>query len=346
MTSRLSAVSLLLLAGCVDQKFNAVSGSDSFLQAPSNMVDILWVIDNSVSMANEQENVALGAQDFMARFEAGENKMDFHLGVISTDMSRENTYAGALLGTPAVLTPEVVGYADAFRARVRLGTTGADQEKGLQAARDALKPPLSDTRNAGFLRENAMLSIIILSDENDCSDDGALGGAASGEDCYTNAGQLTPVADLVRELKEIKGDDPLVMSGIVGPEVDANCDEAVPGRRYYTAIDMLGGERADICSTDYSVIMDSLGELTSGILTKFTLSKNANEETIEVFVTPVDGEEAEIAKDEVDGWTYISEYAVVEFHGLSIPPRGAEITINYEVAAGPVVEAPDTGTTR
>jgi len=38
-----------------------------------------------------------------------------------------------------------------------------------------------------------------------------------------------------------------------------------------------------------------------------------------------------VAKDEVNGWTYISEYAQIEFHGRP-SPAGAYIQVYYEVA--------------
>ncbi|MFN7142203.1 MAG: hypothetical protein ACK4YP_00380 [Myxococcota bacterium] len=338
---------LLLLTACNDNGFSRASRTDEFFQAPSNLVDILWVIDNSVSMINEQEAVAAGAEDFIANLENTE--MDFHLGVLNTDVDRSNPNAGVLLGNPPVLTKEVGGYADAFRSRVQQGNTGSDQEKGLEAAIMAVSAPLAVSVNEGFLRDGAMLSVIVLSDENDCSDNGALGAESTGEECYTRSSELTPVTDLVRTLVDVKQGDQVVLSGIVGPDIVDNCEATVPGRRYYTAIELLGGVKADICSTDYSAIMNSLGQVASGILTVFQLEKAAIEDSIEVKVTP-DGGEAKVVQkvDEaagiVDGWSYISDYAQIEFHGAEIPPRGAFIEVRYEIAGQVQEQAPaDSG---
>jgi hypothetical protein len=336
-------LSVLLLA-CQDQAFSRLEGSDTFQQAPSNAVDILWVVDNSVSMQNEQENVARGFADFVAQLDTA--AMDVQLGVVSTDMDADNPQAGVLLGTPAVLTPQVPNFEDAFRARVRMGVNGSDKEKGLEAALTALSSPLADTRNAGFLREEAMLNVVVLSDENDCSDSGALGPGATGEMCYTDYETLTPVAELVRGLKTLKPPGRMVVSGIVGPEIVDDCEDTVPGRRYFTAIDMLGGVRADICQTDYSAIMSALGQVASGILTTFQLSRNAVEDTIAVTVTPDGGDPVEVARDEQNGWTYVSAYAQVVFHGSGVPQRGATIDVRYEVAPGRVAEAPAEATAR
>jgi len=333
-------LSILVLAGCNDTGFTRASKTDEFQQAPSNMVDILWVIDNSISMINEQAAVALGAEDFTANLE--DTEMDFQLGVITTDVDRTNGTAGVLLGEPRVLDAAYNGYADAFRTRVQQGNTGSDQEKGLQAAVSALSSPLAYTANAGFLRDGAMLSIVVLSDENDCSDNGALGAASTGEECYTRASELTPVTDLVRQLVDIKNGDPVVISGIVGPEIVEDCEATVPGRRYSTAIQILGGVQANICETDYSTIMDALGEVASGILTVFQLTKSAvDNDNFEVRVAPdADSDFVVVPRDDVNGWSYIEEYAQVEFHGTAIPARGALIEVEYEVA-GQVQEQSD-----
>jgi hypothetical protein len=57
---------VLFATACNENEFKRASNTEEFLQAPSNQVDILWVIDNSTSMINEQEAVALGAEDFIA----------------------------------------------------------------------------------------------------------------------------------------------------------------------------------------------------------------------------------------------------------------------------------------
>ena len=56
--------------------------TDAFAQAPSNEVDILWVIDDSASMAEEQATLVAGFASFADQLEA--SATEFHLGVIST----------------------------------------------------------------------------------------------------------------------------------------------------------------------------------------------------------------------------------------------------------------------
>lgn len=335
----------LALAACSENELTRSSSTDVFLQAPSNLVDILWVVDNSVSMKNEQESVASGAQDFVDRLV--NTDIEFHMGLITTDVSTANPDAGALLGNPPVLTPAVPDYVQLFRDRVlAVGIEGDDQERGLQAALTALTPPLTDNRNIGFLRDEAMLSIIIVSDENDCSDFGALGADSDGMACYEQYEKLAPVADIVRQFRELKDDSArVVVSGIVGPDAVENCEDTVPGKRYFTAIEMLGGVQGDICETDYSEVMDALGEITSGILTSFPLEHVPDPESLSVTVD-IPGQGAhEPPEDAANGWTYNEDPTspMIEFHGTEIPPRGSEVTIEY-IIAGEIQDASDSDT--
>ncbi len=341
--SSLLLVLLGLAAGCQDSKLNAVRKSETFEQAPSNQVDILWVIDNSVSMVQEQTAVANGAAQFISHLD--ETGMDFQLGVITSDMDSTNTNAATIMG--GFVTNATPDYEAAFAERVQVGTGGSDQEKGIEAAVAALSPPIIDTKNVGFLRDDASLAIVILSDENDCSDGGALGAESTGEQCYTEYDKLTPIPDLVRDLKDIKDGSigSFSFSGIIGPDAVDGCEDAVPGKRYATTIQMIGGVRANICDADFSAIMDSLGLIAAGILDTFPLSYLAKEDTIEVAVNDIDDNAIEVIEDATNGWTYEeaedSSYANIVFHGTAVPPRGATIGVDYEYA-GQLAD-PDTG---
>lgn len=350
------------LLACDDGvSLNRAVKTDTFDQAPSNKVDILWVIDDSTSMKEEQAAVKAAGADFIAQLETAD--MDFHLGLITTDGDSTNTKASVLLGTPAVLTSECrddgdmadCTYATDFTSRVEQGTGGSDQEKGLEVALNAIRPPLSETWNDGFVREGALLMIIQLTDENDCSDGGRLGPMATGEDCYSSYEMLTPVGDLVAAMRDSKaesGGGDVVMSGIIGPDAIENCDYAVPGGRYHDAIKMLGGVEADICLQDYSTVMQSLGLAATGIMTNFQLSYAAqdyaddpateddeSEDNPKVWVTEVGGEKTAVAEDDAEGWSYIEDYAQIQFNGESVPGRGAHIVVEY-YTAGAVPDPP------
>ena len=338
----------LLGGGCTPKNnLNQISKTETFEQAPSNEVDILWVVDNSVSMVQEQTAVANGAAAFIGHLES--TAMDFHIGVVTTDMDVTNSNAATMVG--GYLDTTTPNYEAEFASRVQVGTNGSDQEKGIEAAISAIIPPRSTTANIGFLRDEASLAIVVVSDENDCSDDGGLGAAATGEDCYTNYDKLTPIPDLVSTLKEVKKGSvgTTTFSGIIGPDAINGCADAVPGKRYATMIEMVGGVRANICDADYTSIMDSLGLIAAGVLDTFPLGYLAEPDSIVVSVVDIDDVEVPGSEvgDATNGWTYEESEdqtsASIVFHGTSVPPRGATIAVDYTVA-GALETAVDTGT--
>lgn len=322
---RFNLIVLMLAVGCTDYEVTRRSTTDVFLQEPSAKVDILWVIDDSASMIEEQQRVSDGFETFIAGID--ETNVDFHLGVVSTDLDLDNPDRGKLLGSPAVITAQD-DYVRLFRDRVQLGTGGSDKERGLSASLDAISEPLASGANSGFLRNDASLLIIYVSDENDCSDNGALENE-SGSACYEQYDKLIPTRDIIVELKDIKEPPARVLaSAIIGPPVAEACADSWPGSRYKSVVEGLGGLVGDICENDYSDIMNDLGLSVSGVLTTFQLSHSAVADTIEVTV-----DDELVPEDPTNGWTYDEANWLIRFDGSYVPARGATISVYYEVAS-------------
>jgi hypothetical protein len=158
--------------------------------------DILFVIDNSGSMAEEQESLAQNFQRFMAVVETSAVN-SVHIGVVSTDMGAGG-YAiggcstrgdeGSLQSQPR--SPDCQGpdgafiqhivepsgsitrnyegeLGDVFSCIARLGTDGCGFEQPLESMYRALDG--TNPKNAGFLREDAYLLVVFITDEDDCS---------------------------------------------------------------------------------------------------------------------------------------------------------------------------------
>lgn len=320
------SLALTLLMACTpDNEISRRSTTDVFYQEPLSEVDILWVIDDSNSMAEEQILVADGFESFISSL--ADTNIDFHVGVISTDMDLSNAERGVLLGNPAVLTSETPNYINKFANRVKVGVEGSDKEKGLAASVAALSEPLASGANEGFLRPGAHLSIIYVSDEDDCSDNDALA-ADKGDACYSKEGQLVAVKDLIYQLKGTK--DPgrrVVASAIVGPDAAQGCEDSWPGHRYQAVADATGGKIGDICDADFSDIMEELGLSVSELNRSFELSYTPVLETMEVYV-----DDEFVPQDDVEGWRYAEVSSLLVFDGDYVPPRGAEIFVSYEVA--------------
>lgn len=319
------------LVGCapIDNTIDFQKNVESFAQAPNNKVDILWVVDNSNSMSEEQAALADGFIAFAGQLEA--SGTDFQIGVVTTSFDYDDEARGELMGDPKWITNED-DYETLFAERATsAGVLGADKEKGLEAGLYALSPSgLAGPGgyNEGFIRSDAQLLVIFVSDEDDCSDGGSLEGEAATA-CYTSQDKLTPVTDFVEDYRKLKpNEDDVSASSIVGTR-NSTCSEVVEGSRYLVFTGLMGGLNGDICSANWAGMLGDLGLNATGIRTRFQLESAAQPDTIEVTVddNPVTG-------DPNDGWTYDQNTWYVEFHGASVPVRGAQITVKYTVDPG------------
>ncbi len=316
---------ILGLSGCtVEHQIERRVQLDTFLQEPASEVDILWIVDNSPSMAEEQARLADAFGDFVVNLE--ETNIDFRIGVVTTDMDLDNLDRGAMVGETAFLTPDD-DYVTEFRSRVRVGTGGSDKEKGLSAALYAITEPMMSGPNGGFLRPDATLALNFVSDEDDCSDNEAQAGE-SGNACYDQRESLVSVKQFINSYQRLK--EPgirVVASAVAGMDVEEGCEESWPGKRYRTVAEKTGGVVRNICASDYSELMTELGLNVSGVIRVFQLKYAAVEDSLEVSLGDVT-----IPEDPVDGWTYDSEYRTIRFDGDYVPPRGSSILVRYEVA--------------
>lgn len=168
------------------------------IQTKQAKVDILWVVDNSGSMDWAQSQLT-------SRFTAYANKLqdmnvDFQLGVTSTEMCNINWSNGdpapdefCPVGYDIVrgekvnnvmvgpLRGELIGdswtgkkillpgpnFVSSFGRLAKMGINGSAVEHGLTAAKFAIQKAMNNGVNKGFVRSDAFLSVVVLSDEED-----------------------------------------------------------------------------------------------------------------------------------------------------------------------------------
>ena len=158
---------------------------ESFDLASPSIVDILIVVDDSSGMRESQDALGEAMPAFVGALNAIDG-LDWHLGVTSTDIVHSDqqgrlqtglpNQAGCPGDRPRIITSDTLGAGDVAACNVVLGETGDDFEAGLEAVRYPLLGPAAQPggENEGFLREGSRLVVIIVSDEDDCSDDGDL----------------------------------------------------------------------------------------------------------------------------------------------------------------------------
>jgi hypothetical protein len=159
-------------------------------------LDLLFLIDDSPSMEEEQGNLARNFPKLIEELKKMPTGFpDLHLGVVSANMGAGQAVipggcgnAGGDRGVLQVrpgcgLDPKNGRYlvsnnagtnnnfegdiAQVFACLAELGTDGCGFEHQLQSVRMALSGFVSD--NAGFLRPDAHLAVVYITDEDDCS---------------------------------------------------------------------------------------------------------------------------------------------------------------------------------
>jgi hypothetical protein len=228
----------------------------------TSKADILFVVDNSGSMVGEQLQLGESFKAFTTELERffGDK---YHVAVVTTGMESSGCPACDAVITQSCLNetgengrfqdrvcqnlgdidyPDYTCVADPTCSKVvtadtkscffdetlsegiaMVGIHGCGYERGLAPIRVALNQ-LSSSYNAGFLRKDATLVVVVISDEDDCGEVGdvtegmgGIGGnvcyyAAKGIDPDGNLGdpegkpyELTPVAEYYDFLMDLKG---------------------------------------------------------------------------------------------------------------------------------------------
>jgi len=318
-------------------------------------VDILFVIDDSGFMFEEQTCLARSFGDFISHANVWKN--DYHIGAISVNVVDEAVIGRLNRGddkvTPRYLTPTSGGN---FAKMVQYGSQGGSdsQEAGLQAAQTALSAPLAtdtgvpcsttanctsdpnicpdpatcgyscvDGRcggyNAGFLRENAQLEVVMLSDEEDQSS----AGTAFYIDFFKNIKGWYNVNMMhVNAIVGIEG----VPSAPVQSEGDCVASDggtADEGKRYLEVAQQTGGLTDSICQDSYGPIMNQIGNVSFHPKVQFFLSRLADPATVTVQVA---------GQTCTAGWRYDapSNSVVFDEKGPCMPQPGQKIRIEYD----------------
>lgn len=292
------------------------SQTDVFNQLADNKVDILWVVDDSGSMSEEQTSLANNFQGFINY--ADTLGVDYQTGVITTEIN--DAPAGKLWacnGFNKIIRHTDANRVQAFQCAANVTTPpngnrrpnpmGSDEaEAGLQAARLALDAPIRDTDNAGFLRDDARLAVIIVSDEEDQS-----------------PGATSLYVDFFRNVKGFRNPQLVSVNGIVG-DVPNGCATAEAGVRYHDAIGQLNGQTESVCSSSWATLLQNIGLGVFALRSSWTLSRTADPSTITVRVNGMS-----VPANGTNGWTFDPNGNAITFNGSSVPPPNARIEIQY-----------------
>jgi len=309
-------IGFLLLAGCSKQNFQTVNDENSFLAAASYNanVDILWVIDNSyATMEVHQNRIADKMQSFYDGLIA--NKTNFRIAATTMDMSSGGAQ-GDLLGSVPVISKSTPNAVARLQELLKRGGQGNNSEIGLGAMKRALEKEVSKGTAARFLRDDALLVIVFVTDDRDFS--------------------IGTPNDYKNFLDGLKGENTLKNQKWIANYIgvtdlnDPNCrtygDYSAKGDDYIELAQGSGGVSDSICDTDFSSYIDQITLRLKSVLNRYKLEDIPILDSLTVYKN-----RALIRRDSTDGWIYETETNTVVLNGSAKPGPNDDIEIKFEI---------------
>ncbi len=321
--------------------------TDIFDQFNDPKVDVLFVVDDSGSMGPFQTQMANNFSSFFVA--SNVSASDYHIAVTTTlttdgncidpfgiqtcELHERCGWYSSCSGNDRFITTSSSNPQGQFQCNVQVSDnsnrnpsrpTSDSAEGALQAARQFFENPNIDdpTINGGFLRDDAKLHIILVSDEPDQSE-----------------GPVDLYVDFFRNIKGFRNDSLVAVSGIASPSGGCTMSDGTQlsgDARYETVVDEMGGRFQEICDADWTTMMQNLGLDSLGLQIEFFLSRAADAATLDVCVRengagdPVCTPMTQTTDGDTSGYFYDPFSNSIVFNPLSVPERGARIEVYYE----------------
>ncbi len=357
-------LSLIAMTGACEEKRLVqldVDGfrQDVFEQEAASKLDLLWIVDNSGSMAPHQARLAAGLRRFMTLLDRG--LVDYRIAVTTSDALADG---GQFHGAPAIVTPRLADPVAAFQRNVQVGTSGTGHEEAFESARlaiereqiraaeaierqaacqaacanDACRQACESTHEPEFMRPSAHLHLIFVSDEDEQS-----------------VGELRFFQRFFETSLGVGNEDSVRVAALCGEVPTSTCARA-PGVRYRALVDAMNGIAAPICDDNFETHLEAIALDAAGLRRKFTLSNKADPSTLSIEIAyRCDSEEAHIGTclerrddcegqapstlgircvppaDSGNGWIFEERANAVLFHGDALPGLRARVIVSYHV---------------
>lgn len=308
-------VSTALMA-CSAVSFDLPQTSNSFGQVVTynNKVDIIWIVDNSTSMLQHQQRLSAQIPDLVTVLNS--LKLDYHMAVITTSMGGTSPDGGKFIGSPKYVTSSTPDLVNNLKNRIIVGEAGSNLERGLESLEKSLSPTYLANEGKGFFRDDALLVVIAVSDEDDKS-------AVS-----DSAKHYTSFLDGIKQ-PWVDGSRSWVFNFIGVLPTSTNCktfnDYAEAGLTFLDIVNESGGISESICTTNLSTAIASTRARIFQILTDFKLSKRP---VIESIVVTIDG--VDVPRSSENGWDYIEANNSIRFYGSAVPAADASIKVDFK----------------
>ena len=303
---------------------------DPFKLIQNKKIDFIWVLDNSTSMSSHQENLKNSAQYFFRLLES--YNYDFRIAVITTDLyeTKRLKYfrqrAGTIFHTQykgiPFLTSDTPNLQELFTQNIMVSTRHSNDERGMES----LMVALETAEGKSFLREDAFLSVIFISDE----EDGSLG-LKGNKDLSPEEKSQRYLAHYLPLLKEIKGsrEDPQVQGVSISSVVIMNkeCKNTLKGyveigSLYIDIAKATSGISHSLCHNSFDDIMEDSARIVVSQTRYFKLKRIPEASSLQVSING-------IIKTQEEEWKYDREKNSIFFLHHITPSKGDRVTIDY-----------------
>lgn len=229
----------------------------------SNKVDILFVVDNSGSMAYEQQSMASRVRNFLDVV----NGLDWQIAVTTTDPSNSTYGDGRLVTMKGLSSTYILNSSmNATTARTVLSNTlqrtetGSGSEQGIFAAYRAIERSQSSSGgNTNFIRANSQLAVVVISDEDESAN-----------------GAKNDPSNFIKFVQDSYGSQKAMsFHSIISRPGDKACKDTEGysyGYRYEQISKLTGGVIGDVCATDYAAQVQGIAEGVRKTLKTISLS--------------------------------------------------------------------------
>lgn len=254
-------------------KFDTPNGGDLPMGMPCERIDFLFIVDNSGSMAPHQANLVANFGPFIDTIEQNVAGHDYQIMVVDTDacatmggctpMGCDDTLgAGEVRGCgvpPERYLSSAMPIADiktAFECAAAVGDFGSAAEMPMDAMIAAATTENEPTGcNPGFVRENSVLVVTIISDDHP---------GWFGPDNATSIGTPGEWYDAIVAAKNGHADH-IVVLGLLATPSDESCLGFCPcnADKFIDFVGMFGdrGIVASVCQPDYDQFFQQAVEL-------------------------------------------------------------------------------------
>lgn len=263
-------------------------------------VDILWVIDDSGSMADEQDSLGRNFKSFIDQFLVKD--IDFKMAITTTDGTSSRN--GRMVGDSSKLTRasakgNKTAFINNFTKWVKVGTSGSGVEQGLKTSTSFM-----DRYASSFLRSDAFLVVVYLSDEEDQSD--------------------KKVSEYIKKLQALKTNKGMVKAySIVATKNGSKSSWETAGLRYSEVSTATAGTTSDIKKDFANVLLDMGGTIVN-LMDSFALNESPYQDQVEVLVSGVKVN---------SGYTFNASSRSIKFDANALPAEGSKVEVRYKVKA-------------